>query len=81
MSQAETTSVTQGPVISRDPEIMSGMPVFAGTRVPVQALLDHLLGGYSIDEFMEGFPSVRRDQTVELLRKIGEMIERSELRV
>lgn len=61
-------------VISRDPEIMSGAPVFAGTRVPVQALIDHLAGGYSIDEFSEGFPSVHREQAVELLRNIGELI-------
>jgi len=43
------------PVISCDPEIMGGTPVFRGTRVPVQTLLDYLEAGESIDEFLEGF--------------------------
>ena len=47
-------------VISRDPEVMGGTPVFRGTRVPVQILLDHLEGGDSIDEF----PSVSREQVI-----------------
>ncbi len=45
-----------------DPEIMSGVPVFVGTRVPVQTLVDYLEGGYSVDEFLDSFPSVRREQ-------------------
>jgi uncharacterized protein (DUF433 family) len=48
------------PVVSRDPEVMGGTPVFPGTRVPVQSLLDYLEAGDSIDEFLEGFPSVTR---------------------
>jgi uncharacterized protein (DUF433 family) len=55
------------PVICRDPEIMGGTPVFCGTRVPVQALLDYLAAGDSIDEFLEGFPSVSREQVVAFL--------------
>jgi uncharacterized protein (DUF433 family) len=54
-------------VVSRDPEVMSGTPVFAGTRVPVQTLLDYLEGGDTIDEFLEGFPSVTREQVVAFL--------------
>lgn len=54
-------------VVSRDAEVMSGTPVFAGTRVPVQTLLDYLEGGDTIDEFLEGFPSVRREQVVAFL--------------
>jgi uncharacterized protein (DUF433 family) len=55
------------PVICRDPEIMGGTPVFCGTRVPVQALLDYLAAGDSMDEFLEGFPSVSREQVVAFL--------------
>ena len=54
-------------VVSRDAEVMSGAPVFAGTRVPVQTLLDYLEGGDTIDEFLEGFPSVTREQVVAFL--------------
>ncbi len=56
-----------GEVIWIDPERMSGAPCFAGTRVPVQALLDHLEGGSTLDAFLEGFPSVKREQAVALL--------------
>ena len=54
-------------VIKIDPEIMSGAPCFAGTRVPIQNLMDYLAGGDSIDEFLEDFPSVRRDQVITFL--------------
>jgi uncharacterized protein (DUF433 family) len=57
------------PVISRDPEIMGGTPVFQGTRVPVQTLLDYLEAGDSIDEFLEGFPSVTREQVIAFLEQ------------
>ena len=53
--------------ISRDPEVMGGTPVFAGTRVPVQTLLDYLEAGESIDDFLEGFPSVQREQVITFL--------------
>jgi uncharacterized protein (DUF433 family) len=56
-------------VVSRNPEIMSGVPVFSGTRVPVQTLLDYLEAGETIDEFLEGFPSVTRDQVIEFLEQ------------
>jgi len=52
------------PVVSCNPEVMGGTPVFAGTRVPVQTLLDYLEAGDSIDEFLEGFPSVTREQVI-----------------
>jgi uncharacterized protein (DUF433 family) len=54
-------------VIQTDPEILGGTPVFTGTRVPIRSLFDHLEGGDSIDDFLEGFPSVRRDQVIALL--------------
>jgi uncharacterized protein (DUF433 family) len=57
------------PVISRSPDVMGGTPVFAGTRVPVQTLLDYLEAGDSIDEFLAGFPSVRREQVIQFLEQ------------
>jgi uncharacterized protein (DUF433 family) len=51
-------------VVSCNPEIMGGTPVFAGTRVPVQTLLDYLEAGESIEDFLEGFPSVTRQQVI-----------------
>ena len=57
------------PVISRDPEVMGGTPVFVGTRVPVQTLLDYLEAGDSIDDFLEGFPSVSREQVIAFLEQ------------
>jgi len=47
-------------VVSQDPKVMGGTPVCAGTRVPVQTLLDYLEAGDSIDDFLEGFPTVTR---------------------
>ena len=55
-------------IISRSPDVMSGAPVFAGTRVPVQTMIDYLAGGHPLDEFLDDFPTVRREQALELLR-------------
>ncbi|MCC2668649.1 MAG: hypothetical protein K0Q72_1120 [Armatimonadetes bacterium] len=49
-------------IITEDPEILGGTPVFTGTRVPVDSLLAHLKGGDTLDDFLDGFPSVRREQ-------------------
>jgi uncharacterized protein (DUF433 family) len=57
------------PVISCNPEVMGGTPVFSGTRVPVQTLLDYLESGESIDDFLAGFPSVNREQVIEFLEQ------------
>ena len=54
-------------VIHSDPDILGGTPVFVGTRVPVRSLFDHLESAESIDDFLEGFPSVRRDQVIAVL--------------
>jgi len=54
-------------VIIRDPEVLGGAPVFRGTRVPFQALLDYLEGGQSLNEFLEDFPTVTRDIAVRAL--------------
>lgn len=56
-------------VISCDTDVMGGTPVFAGTRVPVQTLLDYLEASESIDDFLEGFPSVSREQVIVFLEQ------------
>jgi uncharacterized protein (DUF433 family) len=55
--------------VSTSPDTMGGTAVFAGTRVPVQTLLDYLEAGDSIDEFLAGFPSVSREQVVSFLAR------------
>ena len=59
----------QESVIHSDPGILGGTPVFVGTRVPVQSLFDHLEAGDSIDDFLEGFPSVKREQVIAVLKE------------
>lgn len=59
----------ENPVVSCDPDVMGGTPVFAGTRVPVQTLLDYLEAGESIDDFLAGFPSVTRPQVIAFLEQ------------
>ena len=54
-------------IVHRDPEILSGTPVFRGTRVPVRSLFDYLEGGDTLDEFLRQFPSVQREQAIALL--------------
>ncbi len=78
MSQRKA-SATQEEIISRDPEVMGGTPVFAGTRVPIQALFDDLIGGESLAEFAEGYPRVGVEGAQELLRRIAELVESGEL--
>ena len=65
------------PVVVRDPEVMGGTPVFCGTRVPVQTLLDYLEAGDTIDQFLEGFPSVTRDQVIEFLEQAKDRLVES----
>lgn len=62
-------------VISRSPNVMSGTAVFSGTRVPVQSLLDYLAGGHTLEEFLDDFPTVSREQIVELLHQLGHSFE------
>jgi uncharacterized protein (DUF433 family) len=54
-------------VIIKDPDVLGGTPVFRGTRVPIQALFDYLEGGETLEEFLEGFPSVSRETAVAAL--------------
>ncbi|MEM8545622.1 MAG: DUF433 domain-containing protein [Cyanobacteria bacterium P01_H01_bin.119] len=58
-------------VISVSPEIMSGTPVFAGTRVPIASLFDYLKAGESVNDFLEGFPTVKRKAVISLLEEAG----------
>ena len=62
------------PVISCNPDVMGGTPVFAGTRVPVQTLLDYLEAGDTVDEFLAGFPSISREQVIEFLEQAKERL-------
>ena len=57
------------PFITSSPDILGGTPVFAGTRVPVQTLIEYLEGGESIDAFLEGFPTVKREQVIAFLEE------------
>ena len=62
------------PIISVSPDIMGGTPVFAGTRVPAETLLDYLKAGESIDDFLDGFPTVTREQVIALLEEAGKRV-------
>jgi uncharacterized protein (DUF433 family) len=72
-------AVIEGLPITTDPAIVSGTPVFAGTRVPVEALMENLAAGVTIDEFLDNFPTVSREQVLavltfanETLRQLGQ---------
>ena len=56
-------------VVTSSPQVMGGTAVFAGTRVPVQTFIEYLEGGESIDDFLEGFPSVTREQVIQFLEE------------
>ena len=57
------------PIVTSSADILSGTPVFAGTRVPIQAFIDYLEGGETIDDFLTGFPTVTREQVVAFLEE------------
>lgn len=61
-------------VVHSDPEIMSGMVVFRGTRVPVKTLFDYLEHGHSLDEFLDHFPTVEREQAIGALEESRELL-------
>lgn len=66
--------MTIQPVIVADPEVMNGVPCFRGTRVPFKNLMDYLEGGHSISEFLDQFPSVRREMAVQALEEAKESL-------
>jgi len=61
-------------VIVKDPEVLSGTPVFRGTRVPLQALFDSLEGGETLEEFLEGFPGVSREMAIAALEEAQQLL-------
>jgi uncharacterized protein (DUF433 family) len=62
------------PIVSMSLDTMGGAPVFAGTRVPIQTLLDYLKAGESIDDFLDGFPTVSKEQVIALLEEAGKQL-------
>ncbi len=62
------------PIVTSSPDILGGTPVFAGTRVPVQALIDYLEGGETIEDFLAGFPTVSREQVVAFLEEAAALM-------
>lgn len=67
-------STMKEPIITSSPDVMGGTPVFAGTRVPAQTLLDYLKAGESIDDFLDGFPTISREQVIAFLEEAEEQI-------
>ena len=68
------TGMKKSAVVVVDPEIMRGEPCFAGTRVPVRALLDYIEGGDTLDEFLEQYPTVSRKQAVAFLEQASQRL-------
>jgi uncharacterized protein (DUF433 family) len=64
----------QPEVITRDRDVLGGTPVFAHTRVPVQALLDYLAGDHTVQEFLDDFPTVTHDQAVAVLEQLKHLL-------
>jgi uncharacterized protein (DUF433 family) len=60
--------------VSRDPEVLGGTPVFANTRVPVQALLDYLEEGQALQAFLDDFPTVNRSQAIAVLEQLKDLL-------
>lgn len=65
---------TASSVVHSDPEILGGTPVFIGTRVPVRTLVDYLAAGDTLDEFLEHFPTVTKEQAVAALEEAGNLL-------
>jgi uncharacterized protein (DUF433 family) len=63
-------------VVTTNPKVLGGTPCFAGTRVPVRSLFDHLEGGYNVDYFLMQFPSVKRSQVLAVLENSRQIAER-----
>ena len=60
-------------VININPEIMGGTPVFRGTRVPIETLFDHLESGITIDAFLDDYPTVSKEQVIQVLELVGQL--------
>jgi uncharacterized protein (DUF433 family) len=71
--------MTYDETVWTDPERMSGVPCFRGTRVPIKSLFDHLESGYTVDYFVYQFPTVKREQAVALLEAVSAQAEQRAL--
>jgi uncharacterized protein (DUF433 family) len=69
MNAERPIALPDGQVFHRDAEVLGGAPVFVGTRVPVRSLIEYFEGGYSLNEYLDDFPSVRREQAVTFLEE------------
>ena len=67
-------------VITINPEILGGTPVFKGTRVPIETLFDHLESGITIDDFLDDFPSVTKEQVIQVLELIGQLFSTDKIK-
>ena len=67
-------------VITINSEILGGTPVFKGTRVPIETLFDHLESGITIDAFLDDFPSVTKEQVVEVLELVGQLFSTDKIK-
>lgn len=65
--------------INIDPDILGGTPVFTGTRVPIQTLFDYIETGETIEEFLENFPTVKKEQAIEVIKTASEFITNKRL--
>ena len=68
------SAMTKQPILSRSLDVMGGIAVFYGTRIPVQNLFDHLKAGETIDDFLEGFPSVTREHVIAFLEEAKDRV-------
>lgn len=68
------------PIVTSNPKVMHATPCFAGTRVAVQTFFDHLEAGYTVDSFLEQFPTVRRDQVVRLIELLRDDVAKVAVR-
>lgn len=66
-------------IISKNPEVLGGTPVFAGTRVPIETLFDHLEAGIPLDEFLDDFPTVTKEQAVALLEVANKILNSKDI--
>jgi len=66
--------MTPDHIITKDPDVLGGTPVFRGTRVPFQALLDYLEGGQTLDDFLDDFPTVTREAAVQVLEHAKSLV-------
>jgi uncharacterized protein (DUF433 family) len=69
-----TVTLAKNLPITIDPNIVSGTPVFRGTRVPVQTLFDYVADGYTLDEFLDNFPTVKREDAIVILEEASQYL-------